>query len=135
MRAGGAAHRSRNACKPAPSPRGRAGAVQQPELHQVRLVDFFDRVFFLAERGGDRIQAHRAAEIFLDNSQHQVAVDFVEAVLVNAEHRERVARNTERDVALGAHFGEIADAAQQAIGERGVPRLRRAISAAPARPS
>ena len=32
-------------------------AVEQAKLHQVRLVDFFDGVFFLAERRGNRIQA------------------------------------------------------------------------------
>ena len=36
-------------------------AIEQAELHQVRLVDFFDGVLFLAERGGNRIQPHRAA--------------------------------------------------------------------------
>src|SRR4029077_4735103 len=42
------------------------GAVEQAELHQVGLVDFFDGVFFFAERRGDGIEADRAAGIFLD---------------------------------------------------------------------
>src|SRR6267143_5693778 len=42
------------------------GAVNQPELHQVRFVHFFDGVFFLAEGRGQRSQAHRSARVFIE---------------------------------------------------------------------
>src|SRR6266850_673377 len=41
------------------------GAVDQPELHQIRLVHLFDGVFFLAERRGQGSQAHRPARVFV----------------------------------------------------------------------
>src|SRR5271156_2585007 len=93
------------------------GAVEEAELHEVGLVDFLDGVFFLAEAGGGGGGAARAAGIFLDDGEEQVAVDVVEAVLVDAEHGQGVAGDGEVDEALGADFGEIADAAQQAIGD------------------
>src|ERR1700722_8851886 len=93
------------------------GAVEEAELHEVRFVDFLDGVFFLAERSGEGVQAHGAAGILLDDGEEQVAVDVVEAVLVNAEHGQCVAGHGQIDEPFGADFGEIAHAAQQAIGD------------------
>src|SRR6266849_9502542 len=49
-------------------------AVEQAQLHQVRLVDLLDGVFFLAERRRNRVQPYRPARILLDDGEHQVAV-------------------------------------------------------------
>ncbi len=61
-------------------------AVEQTKLHQVRFVNFLDGVFFFAKRGGDGVQSDGPAGIFFDDGHHQVAIHFVEAVLVHAEH-------------------------------------------------
>src|SRR5882672_289729 len=55
-------------------------AVEQAELHQVRLVDFLDGVFFFAEGSRNCIEPDRPAGIFLQDGEHQVAVHFVEAM-------------------------------------------------------
>src|ERR1700729_2996364 len=90
-------------------------AIEKAELHEVGLVDFFDGVFFFAERGGERVEADGAAGIFLDDGEHEVAVGVVEAVLVDAQHVQRVARDGEIDHALGADLREVTDAAEKAI--------------------
>ena len=64
-------------------------------------------------------------ENFSDDGEHQVAIHFVQAVRVHAERVQRVARHRPGDAALRAHFGEIAHAAEQAIGH-----ARRAAAAA-----
>ena len=95
--------------------------------------------FIFAERCGNRVQPDGAAGIFLDDCQQQIAVDVVEAVLVDAQHRQRVARHAQRDVALRAHFRVIAHAPQQAVGNArsaaAAPRdFRRAVAAPCAMP-
>ena len=65
-------------------------------LEQVGLVDVLDRVGLLADRGGERVHAHRAAAELLDDREEQPAVDLVEAVGVDLEQREGVARDRAR---------------------------------------
>src|SRR6266852_2061974 len=93
------------------------GAVDHADLHEVRLVDFFDGVFFFAEGGGKRADADGAAAVFVEQGEHEVAVDFVEAAFIDAEHGQGFLRDGARDAAGGAHFREIAGAAQQTIGD------------------
>src|ERR1700693_2735151 len=62
-------------------------AIQQAKLHQVRLVDFLECVLFFAHRRSDRAQTRRAAGIFLNDRQKQVAVHFVQSMIVHAQHR------------------------------------------------
>ena len=64
-------------------------AVQKADLDQKGLVDFFDGVGLLGERRAERVQAHRAALVLLDDGEQQFAVDFVEAMAINFEHAER----------------------------------------------
>jgi hypothetical protein len=63
-----------------------AGAVDHADLHQVGFVHFFDGVFFFAKGGGEGAYANGATAVFIDEGEHQVAIDFVEAVFVYAEH-------------------------------------------------
>src|SRR5229473_3557624 len=53
------------------------GAVDETDLHEVRLVDFFDGVFFFAEGGGEGAHADGSAAVFVKQGEHEVAVDFV----------------------------------------------------------
>src|SRR5437667_12818817 len=42
-------------------------ALQEADLHQVRLVDVHERVGLLRDRGGDRLDADRATVVLLDD--------------------------------------------------------------------
>ena len=107
-------------------------AIEHADLHQVRLVHFLDGVFFFAEHGGESAEADRAAGIFIEQSDHEVAVDFVEAVLVDAEHLEGFLGDLTGDTAIGANFGEVAGAAQQGGWQRAACHGNElAISSAP----
>ena len=75
-------------------------ALQEAELEQVRLVDVLDRVRLLADRGGERREADRAAVELLDDRPQQRAVDALEPALVDLEQVERLARDLGRDRAL-----------------------------------
>ena len=100
-------------------------AVEEADLQQVGLVDVLDRVGLLADRGRQRVHAHRAAAELLDDREQQLAVDLVEAVGVDLEQRQRVVGHRRGDGAVGAHLGEVAHAAQQAVRD-----ARRAAAAA-----
>ena len=95
------------------APAGRA--VQKPNLDEERLVDFFNRVRFFGERCRQRAHPDRPTLIFLDDREQQLAVDFVEAVLVDLEHLKRGLGGRKVDFARAADLRVVADASQQAI--------------------
>src|SRR5487761_1201248 len=80
-------------------------AVEQAELHQIRLVNFLDRVLFFAERRGERVESTRPAAIFLNNGEQQVAVHLIEAVLVDPKQPQRFLRHRQRDFPVRANLG------------------------------
>jgi hypothetical protein len=86
-------------------------AVDHADLHQVGLVYFFDGVFFFRERRRERSEPDRAAAVFVEQRQHQVAIHLVEAAFIHAEHFERFLSDRARDAPCRAHFGEVARAA------------------------
>jgi hypothetical protein len=92
-------------------------AIEHADLHEVGLVDFFDGVFFLAQRGGERAQAYGTTGILVQQSDHQVAVDFIEAVFIDAEHVQGFSSDFAGDAAAGANLGEITRAPKKAIGD------------------
>ena len=67
----------------------------------------------------------RAAAELLDDGEQEPAVDLVEAVRVDLEQGEGVPGDRGGDRAVRAHLGEVAHAAQQAVGD-----ARRAAAAA-----
>src|SRR2546427_42359 len=72
-------------------------ALDEAELEQVRLVDVLDRLLLLPERCGERREADGPAfELAGDRSQ-QLARLAVEALLVDLEEGERLARDLCRD--------------------------------------
>src|SRR6202521_258393 len=101
------------------------GAVDHADLHEVGLVHLFDGVFFFGEHGGQRSQADWPARIFIEQRDHQFAVHFVQAALVDAQHLQRFLRDRARDTARRAHFRKIARAPQQSVRD-----ARRAAAAA-----
>ncbi len=100
------------------SPRG-AGEVA---LHQeVRLVDVFESVGPLAHRGGDGLEPHRPAAELVDQRAEDAAVHRVEAGLVHLEPLQRAVGDFLGDAAVALHFREIADAAQEPVGDARSP--------------
>ena len=101
------------------------GAIEHADLHQIRLVHFFDGIFFFAENGSESAEADGTTAIFIQQGNHQIAIDFIEAVLIDAEHLEGILGDLAGDTAVGAYFREVAGASQQAIGD---PRCAAATS-------
>ena len=72
--------------------RGRAAArraLDQAALEQVRLVDVLDRVLLLADRDRERREPDRAAAELLADRAQDLAVEAVEALVVDLEQVER----------------------------------------------
>src|SRR4051794_15478160 len=65
------------------------GALEQAALEQVGLVDILDRVLLLADRDGERGEADGAAAELLADRAEDLAVQAVQAELVDLELRER----------------------------------------------
>ena len=92
-------------------------ALQEAAHDEVGLVDVHDRVGFLAERHGQRVEPHRPAVELVADGEQDVAVELVEAFVVDLEEVERGQADLARDDALVAHLGEVAHAPQQAVGD------------------
>src|SRR5260370_13159539 len=105
-----------------PPPRS---AVQKANLNQEGLVNFFDGVGLLGQRGAQRVQPNGPSLVLLDDGEQQFAVDFVEAVAVHFQHAERGLGGRQIDGAGSPHLGVVAHTAQQAVGD-----TRRATGAA-----
>ena len=67
------------------------GPLEETELEQVRLVDVLDRVRLLAQRDRQRGKPDRAAVEALDDGAQQLAIDRLEATLVDLEQLEGLA--------------------------------------------
>src|SRR5208283_3255822 len=69
--------------------------------------------------------ANRSTIVFVEKGEKKVAVHFVEAVFIHAELAQRLLSNFPGNASGGANLGEIAGAAEQAVGD-----ARRATAAA-----
>ena len=101
------------------------GAFEVAFHDEVGLVDFLDRVRFLAHRHGQRADAHRAAAELYDEGFQDALVHFVQAVLVDLQHGQRFVGDVCRDAAIVPHLGVIPHAPQEVVGD-----ARRAPAAA-----
>src|SRR5690606_20227171 len=63
------------------------------------------------------VHTHRPAIELLDDREQQLAVHDVKAVPVNIEHVQSLTRDLDGNFAVRAHFGEVANAPEQAIGD------------------
>src|SRR5215472_11964261 len=90
-------------------------AVEQPKLHQIRFVDLLDGVLLLAERGRESVQTDWPSAVFVNDREEEIAIDFIQPVLVHTEHLKRFFRHTGSNFSSGAHFSEIADAPQKPV--------------------
>ena len=93
------------------------GRALQVAFHdEVRLIDFFQGVRFLAHRHRHRAEADRAAAELRDHGFQDALVHLVEAVLVDFQHRERLVGDVRRDAAFVSDLGVIAHAAKEVVG-------------------
>ena len=92
-------------------------ALQEPLLDEERLQHILDRVAFLADRGGEILDADGPAGELVEHGAQELAVHHVEARGIDVEHRERTVGHGARDRAIGAHFGEVAHAPQQPVDD------------------
>jgi len=65
------------------------GAVEETDLDEEGFVDLLQRVLLFGQRGGECVEADRAAVVLFDDGAQQAAVEFVEAVSVDLEQAER----------------------------------------------
>ena len=91
------------------------GPLQEALLDQERLQHVLDGVALLADRRREVVDADRSAGELLEHRAQELAVHHVEARHVDVEHHERVVGDLARDLAFGAHLGEVAHAAQQPV--------------------
>ena len=100
-------------------------------LQQVGLVHVLERVRLLADRDGQRRQAHRAAGERLGHAAQDLAIDPLQAEVVHLEQLQRLGGDLVGDRALVPHLGEVAHAAQDAVGHpRGAARAAGDLAAA-----
>src|SRR5690606_11215825 len=93
--------------------------LQKALLDQVRLVDLLDGARVLARRDGQVREPGRAAAELLDEREQDALVHVVESFLVHVERFEGVVSDGTRDAAVALDLGEVARAAQQAVGDAG----------------
>ena len=130
----------------APAARGRGGArrasvatrprgvrAMKPCLDEVRLVDVLDRLGFLPNRHRDRSRRRPGPRRGLRRCNAGSRGRHGRARGIDVEHGESVVGDVGGDVAVGAHFGEVADAVQQPVGD--ARRAARAASRSRAAPA
>ena len=109
------------------------GALEEPFLQEVGLVDVLDRLGLLPDRHRQRRQADgRRRRTYGTGRIEDGPVDLVEAPLVDLEQREGVpgARRRSRRRRPGTSAKSRTSRSRR-LAMRGVPRARTAISAAP----
>ena len=107
------------------------GAVEEADLDEEGFVDLFEGVLLFGQRGGEGVEADRAAVIFFDDGAQQAAVEFVEAVGVDLEQGERGLGGGAVDFSVARTWAKSRTRRRRRLAMRGVPRERMAISAAP----
>ena len=88
---------------------------QQALLHEVRLVDVFQRVGVLRQGGRQRGQPHGAAAELHGQKLEDAVVHHVQAQRVDFEEAERLGGHVLVDDAVPAHLRPIAHALEQAV--------------------
>ena len=93
------------------------GALEEALLDEVGLDHVFDGVGAFADGGGDVIEADGAARKFVQHGFEEFAVHHVEAFVVYIEHLQGGIGQGGIHAAVAFHFGVVAHAAQQAVGD------------------
>src|SRR5205809_5104259 len=90
--------------------------VEKPDLDEKRLVDFFQGVGLFRQGCGQGIQSYRATTVFLNDGQHQAAINLIEPMLIYFEHVERGLGGDLVDSTVTSHLGKVPYPAQQTVG-------------------
>ena len=98
-------------------PPGRA--LEKPFLQQVGLVDVFHGLWLFANRDGEGRQPDRRSAERTAQGGEDAPVDLVEPSLVDLEEPEGLPGHGSGHDAVGPDLGEVADEAQQAVGDAG----------------
>src|SRR5262245_12446835 len=90
-------------------------ALEKTDLEEIRFVNIFDGVNFLAQNGGDRIHANRPPAEAFDDGAEKLSIDVVEAVFIHIEKLQRIERDRRGNFAVAFNVGIIANSLQQAV--------------------
>ena len=93
------------------------GAVEVAFHDEIRLIDLLNRVRLLAHGHGERIHADRPAAEFHDDGFEDAFVHFIQAVLVNFQHRQRAVSDFLRNAAVVPDLRVIANAPEQVVDD------------------
>ena len=102
--------------------------VDEPEPEKERLVHVLDRLGLLGQDGRERRDPDRSGRELLDDRGQQLAIGRIEALVVDLHRPHRRRRGRLVDMTVAVDLGVIADALEQPVDDRGVPRPRRAIA-------
>ena len=95
------------------------GTRQEPDLDQVWLVHVLDRLRFLREGSGNGVEPNRPALELEDQRLQQLAVERLQAQLVDLEHAQRQPRRVDGRAPIAAHLRVIPHAAEQPVRDSG----------------
>jgi len=95
------------------------GSLEVTLHNEIGFVDFLEGVGFFSDRHSERADADGAAAELDDDAFENAFVHFVEAVLVNLEHSQRLVRDLGGDLSVAADLGVVSDAFEQVIGDAG----------------
>src|SRR3954468_19566535 len=90
-------------------------ALKETELQQERLVHVLDRVLLLAERDGQRREAHRPAAQLEEDRGEKLPGDSLETAVVPLEQLERLPCHLVRDHAVVLHLGHVSHPPEDAV--------------------
>ena len=93
--------------------------MRYPCCHEVGFDDLFEGPSFLAQRGGQILDAHRPSVELLDEKPEQLAVHHVETGRVHLEHVQPPGRHFLDDPAVGPHLGVVAHPAEKPVRDPG----------------
>ena len=91
-------------------------ALDEALLDEEGFIDLLYGAGVFADGGGDGSDAHGAALELIDDGQQDLAVDEVEAVAVDVQGLQRIARYLQVDASVALDLCEVAHTAQQGVG-------------------
>ena len=97
------------------------GAGQEPQLHEVRLVNVLQRHGLLSDGGRQSLQPHGAAVVVFDDGRHHPPVHRVQPQIVDLQGAEGLVRHLLGDDAVGLHVREVPHPAEHPVGDPGRP--------------
>src|SRR3989338_208176 len=92
-------------------------AFEKSNLKQKRFVNSFDSIHFFGNCGGNGVKPNRAAGEFFDEGGEDAAVDFVEAVFVDAKHGKSFLGDFFVYFSFAFYFGDVPYALEETVGD------------------